>query len=270
RTLARRLQQTIRTQSFRRLGERLSPEAIANGIERGNGALQISALRVHRELAERDNLHAVFGERGDAPLVARPEHAPDHRRRAAKVEIPVTVTVRGEVADLASNPERRERALEHRLGERRQRLHGHCLFARRARKWRAGGHEVARVVGARRLAHRKELRLEQIDLWHRPLRRTLHRDALCSAARTVFLSSIAIVIGPTPPGTGVMRDARSRALSKSTSPTSLKPLFAVESATRLIPTSITTAPSFTMSPVTMPGFPAATMRMSARSVCALR
>jgi len=43
--------------------------------------------------------------------------------------------------------------------------------------------------------------------------------ARCCAARTVFLSSMAIVIGPTPPGTGVRRPATSRALAASTSPT---------------------------------------------------
>src|SRR5690606_41124069 len=39
------------------------------------------------------------------------------------------------------------------------------------------------------------------------------------AASSVFWSSIAIVIGPTPPGTGVIQPAFSRTASKSTSPT---------------------------------------------------
>src|SRR5438094_695692 len=39
-----------------------------------------------------------------------------------------------------------------------------------------------------------------------------------SAARSVFSISIATVIGPTPPGTGVMCDARSFATANSTSP----------------------------------------------------
>lgn len=42
-----------------------------------------------------------------------------------------------------------------------------------------------------------------------------------SAARTVFRISIAIVIGPTPPGFGVIHDATCRTSSKSTSPTNL-------------------------------------------------
>ena len=47
-----------------------------------------------------------------------------------------------------------------------------------------------------------------------------------------------MVIGPTPPGTGVMAEARLLASANSTSPTSFF------SPTRFTPTSITTAPSF--------------------------
>jgi len=60
----------------------------------------------------------------------------------------------------------------------------------------------------------------------------------------VLRINIATVIGPTPPGTGVMYEARSLAVSNSTSPASL-PL-----SSRLIPTSITTAPDLIHSPLT--------------------
>ena len=59
---------------------------------------------------------------------------------------------------------------------------------------------------------------------------------------TVFSISMAMVIGPTPPGTGVMSAARSRAAANSTSPTSLP------SAMRLVPTSMTTAPGLIQAP----------------------
>jgi len=49
-----------------------------------------------------------------------------------------------------------------------------------------------------------------------------------------LLINIATVIGPTPPGTGVIYAAFSAALSNSTSPTNFP-------STRLIPTSMTTA-----------------------------
>jgi hypothetical protein len=69
-----------------------------------------------------------------------------------------------------------------------------------------------------------------------------------------------MVIGPTPPGTGVIIPATSLALSKSTSPHSLP------SGRRLMPTSITTAPGLIMAPVTILGLPVATTSTSARFV----
>ena len=57
------------------------------------------------------------------------------------------------------------------------------------------------------------------------------RASESSADWMVLTSSIVTVIGPTPPGTGVMREAFSRTASKSTSPTR-RP-----SASRLMPTS---------------------------------
>ena len=66
-----------------------------------------------------------------------------------------------------------------------------------------------------------------------------------------------MVIGPTPPGTGVIAPATSRTASKSTSPT--RP-----SSVRFTPTSITAAPGFTQSAFTRRGEPTAATRMSAR------
>ena len=47
------------------------------------------------------------------------------------------------------------------------------------------------------------------------------------ALSTVLLSNMATVMGPTPPGTGVMYDARSLATLNSTSPTKRFPDFLV-------------------------------------------
>ena len=66
----------------------------------------------------------------------------------------------------------------------------------------------------------------------------------------VFSIKDAMVMGPTPPGTGVIQLHLGATLSKSTSPVRRLPDFFVASAMRLMPTSITTAPSFTMSAVT--------------------
>ena len=70
-----------------------------------------------------------------------------------------------------------------------------------------------------------------------------------------------IVIGPTPPGTGVITDAFCSAAAKSTSPHNLP-----VSGSRFTPTSITTAPSEIMSAVTKRGRPIATTRISASRV----
>ena len=70
-----------------------------------------------------------------------------------------------------------------------------------------------------------------------------------------------MVIGPTPPGTGVIAPATAAALSKSTSPTSF--VFPSTSI-RLMPTSITVAPGLIQSPFTISGRPTAATTMSAR------
>src|SRR4051812_43633684 len=98
--------------------------------------------------------------------------------------------------------------------------------------------------------------------------RRLLRHAGCasrptrSAARTTFCSSIARVMGPTPPGFGATWPATSTT-SRATSP-------AIFPSTRLTPTSRTAAPGFTIAAVISPGTPAAATTMSAPRTCAAR
>ena len=73
---------------------------------------------------------------------------------------------------------------------------------------------------------------------------------------TVFFNKHAIVIGPTPPGTGVRAFATFDTSLKSTSPT--KPFSVL-----LIPTSITIASFLTQSPFTSSGIPTAATIISA-------
>jgi hypothetical protein len=109
-----------------------------------------------------------------------------------------------------------------------------------------------------------------------------------NAARTVFFISMATVMGPTPPGTGVIQLALFLACSKSTSPTNLHPidffvsemnylLFPVNDymtnqnntfipGKELIPQSITIAPGFIQSPFTMLGCPIPTTSISASAI----
>src|SRR3990167_2281020 len=84
------------------------------------------------------------------------------------------------------------------------------------------------------------------------------RAIIISALIRVFSSNFATVSGPTPPGTGVMSAARGATVSKSTSPASLPFLSTVDAST-------TTAPSFTMSPVMRPSFPAPVMSTDRKS-----
>ena len=110
-----------------------------------------------------------------------------------------------------------------RAGRRRQRL----LELLRPRE------PAAAVVGRRALGHRPHaVDLRHPDLhapkaWHlkaperlahRVAASTVRAPSCSSAARSVLASSVAIVIGPTPPGTGVIHAARSFAAAKSTSP----------------------------------------------------
>ena len=85
---------------------------------------------------------------------------------------------------------------------------------------------------------------------------------MASALATTLDSSIARVIGPTPPGLGETQPATSYT-ECATSPASLP-------STRETPTSRTAAPGLTISPVMMPGTPAAATTMSASRVCAAR
>ncbi|KAH0934132.1 hypothetical protein HID58_011249, partial [Brassica napus] len=89
--------------------------------------------------------------------------------------------------------------------------------------------------------HQAENTIIEIRMFYWPM--------TCLAPSKVFLSSIATVIGPTPPGTGVMKPATLEVSAKSTSPTKRYPDFLLGSLTALVPTSITAAPGFIQSPL---------------------
>src|SRR4030042_340278 len=83
------------------------------------------------------------------------------------------------------------------------------------------------------------------------------------AALTVFRNNIVIVIGPTPPGYGDNQPATSLASLNATSPARRYPFSDEGSSTRLVPTSITTAPGLIQSAFTISGLPTAETRKSA-------
>ena len=82
------------------------------------------------------------------------------------------------------------------------------------------------------LVPNRENPIQAFIIYFRPIRRRKHS--------IVFSIRQQIVIGPTPPGTGVMTEAFGSTAAKSTSPHN----FPV-SGSRFTPTSITTAPSRT-------------------------
>ena len=85
--------------------------------------------------------------------------------------------------------------------------------------------------------------------------RATRPSAWFRAARMRWVSRIAFVSGPTPPGTGVIAEATGAAESVDV---------ADDAAARtLMPTSTTTAPGRSISPVTSPGRPTATITISA-------
>ena len=163
------------------------------------------------------------GARGNAALVARPHDAADLRRCVAQAEVPVAVAMRLEVADLAAHPERDERALDDVVRRLRQHRHGD----RRLRGSRPGsrigcGDRCDRAAdgysrGARRPAERRcapsrSSTSAPSAASHAARRARQASPRLLLRGATVLRSSIAIVICPTPPGTGVISDATSRAL----------------------------------------------------------
>src|SRR4029077_12868012 len=207
----------------------LEPALLVAQARRGQEAvddeLELALRLVQRGAALGEHLGAV-GRGAARPLgIGAPHGAARLRGRVAEREVPVAAPVDLALHHFAANPDRAQTAFEHGPDRRG---------------------EVA----------------DREDLVGRSHRHRAHATA-CSNACSVFLSSIAIVIRPTPPGTGVMADATSATGANATSPTIRYPLAWVASSTRLMPTSITTAPGRTISAVTNSGLPIATIRMSA-------
>src|ERR1019366_318075 len=128
-------------------------------------------------------------------------------------------------------------------------------------------HAVSGKARARSESNRGPLR-EQAGA-----RSQLHtsRGAPCAyrcADSTVLASSMAIVIGPTPPGTGVIAEATSQTPAKSTSPQSL-PALGSPSGMWFMPTSMT-APGLTIAAVRVLRRPTAATFTSASRVCPAR
>ena len=207
-------------------GRQPSAERVAAAAGGGQGYGIVSTITVSASpvAGEQDDVDrpAADGEEPDPPdRQEQPQHGGADQRQPDDDE-PAAPVVEGDHAAAR---------------RRRRRAPPAAAAAGAARRGTAGGRRAAAaVIGLRRGSGSQGGRR-------------------CSAARTTFCSSIARVIGPTPPGLGATCPATSTT-SAATSP-------AILPSTRLTPTSRTAAPGLTMSAVIRPGTPAAATTMSA-------
>src|SRR5688572_10682146 len=133
----------------------------------------------------------------------------------------MSVAVRLEIRDLAADPERHERALHDLTSKVGKGAHADRamvdVVSHLAGPTTPGCGSAGR--GRRDVPKERRLRCRLGDSRGHSTASWLHACTR-SAARRVFDKSMAMVIGPTPPGTGVIFDATLRTPSKSTSPTS--------------------------------------------------
>ena len=179
--------------------DRLAPQSITCRFDATNPQLKLTFAGIEIHLHLSDDFHSIVRRSGNAVLIATPYHALHLRVVIAKTEIPVSVLVLLEVGDFAADPERSERLLDEIARSIVQLADRDCRFTRRSR-------QIDRLY----LSPPRITAMTRVAAWS-------HANAF--AALTVFERSIAIVIGPTPPGTGVIFAATCLADSKSTSPT---------------------------------------------------
>src|SRR5258705_4671160 len=106
RSLPAFVQQSFFAKLRQRQLHRLSPETIANGFDANYSQLQVAARGKHSHLAVQHDLHPDVRRGGNSPPIAGPADALDFCRGVAQAEIPVTVAMVLEVADLAAHPHR--------------------------------------------------------------------------------------------------------------------------------------------------------------------
>ena len=185
RAFARGVEQPVFFQPGLGLVEPLLPETFAVGLQRGDDELHLAARGPDGELAVRAHLQSVLDLLADPRRAPLPDHRGDLRLSVLEREVPVPARILLVAGHLSAHPELGKGALEHVLRLARECVDGERLSG--------GGAGVAHAPAA--------------ASWRR------------RAARTVLASSIAIVIRPTPPGTGEIFDATRRTSSNFTSPT---------------------------------------------------
>ena len=160
---------------------------------------------VQRQSPEHAKGHALLRIGGQSRGLAPKHGAAELGRSVPEGEVAVAGALAAEVGDFARNPQAGKALLD-------QKARGTIDLPHRPHPRRRRG---ARLEGPVRRRPGRIRVTEEVE------RRTAHRPALrnLTAASTVLASSMAMVIGPTPPGTGVIAAATSLTPSKSTSPT---------------------------------------------------
>src|SRR5262249_17005576 len=194
--------------------------AEAPGLQDLADELVLAAHGVDVEVGERQDVEAVLGGEAEPSDAALEEDGPDLGPLVLQREVDVAGAVDPEVRDLALDPQPAEAGFElvlDRPGELGDRVD-----------------PPAGVEGE--LLRQGEARQSS--------------PACRRAAASVLRISMATVIGPTPPGTGVIARTRGLTEAKSTSPASLP------SGSRLTPTAMTAASAGAIAPLTPTGRPA--------------
>ena len=207
RPFALRIQHALRRELPAEPLEGDPPQPLARRLDGAYAQLEPALPRVDGRTAVDEDLHAVLRIRRQTPCIPAEEDARDAgiALLVPEGEVAVPDGGAGPVRHFAADPEVAE-----------------PLLQRAARGFVQVGHGDRALRGAaiadlRRAEQRGLTGHVQPDAATVP---AAARRAVRSADRTVFRRSMAIVMGPTPPGTGVIQLARSTASSNATSPTS--------------------------------------------------
>jgi hypothetical protein len=193
RPLPCRIEQTLRVELCAEPLEGEAPEpAVTGRLDAAHDELEVAALLVEGDGPEGADLHALVRLRGQPLRVGAEHDGVDLGVAVAEAEVAVAGCVALPAGDLALDPERRHPRLQHLPHERVQGADG----------------ERGRFGGRADSCRRADRRVAEVErLLHRLRRRAARRAAAACcwrAASSVLRSSMVMVMGPTPPGTGVM------------------------------------------------------------------
>src|SRR5439155_2149907 len=84
---------------------RLPPEPVTLSVDANDFELQISARGEHRHVPKHNHLHSIVGSGWHPILIGLPDHAANLRIPITQAEVPVSVPMTLEIAELAADPD---------------------------------------------------------------------------------------------------------------------------------------------------------------------